>query len=56
MAVENDDGRRMLAIRRAIELVTAAIDLIDAHGGPADAAAHLDVALHRLRDALEQPE
>lgn len=54
MAVESDDERRTRAIRRAIELVTVAIDLIDAHGGPADAAAHLDLALHRLREELGQ--
>lgn len=54
MAVEGNDGPRLRAIHRAIELVTEAIDLIDAHGGPADAAAHLELALHRLREDLEQ--
>lgn len=55
MAVGSDEGRSR-AIRRAIELVTVAIDLLDAHGGPADAAAHLDLALHRLREERKQTE
>lgn len=54
MTIEDDHERRTKAIRRAMELVIAAMDLVDAHGGPADAAAHLDVALHKLREALDQ--
>lgn len=54
MVVDNEEERRTRAIRRAIELVTVALDLIDAHGGPADAAAHLELALHRLREELAQ--
>ena len=38
-----------LAIQRALSLVTEAIDLLDAHNGPADAAAHLSVAQEYLR-------
>jgi hypothetical protein len=46
---------RQSAIRRALKLTTEAIDLIDAHGGPPDAAAHLSLAQERLREALDAP-
>ena len=36
----------------ALELITEAMDLLDAHDGPPDAAAHLAVAQQRLRQAL----
>lgn len=39
------------AIRRALELVTEAMDLLDAHGGAPDAAAHLALAQQDLRKA-----
>ena len=38
------------AVRRALTLVTEALDLLDAHEGPADAAAHLSLAQERLRE------
>lgn len=40
------------AINRALALVTEAIDLLDAHDGPADAAANLALAQERLRQAI----
>ena len=40
------------AIRRALSLVTEAMDLIDAHDGPPEAAAHLALAQQRLREVL----
>lgn len=52
MAGQDDENRRTHAIRRAIERVTEALDILDAHGGPAEAAAHLDLALQKLREAI----
>ena len=40
------------AIRRALTLITEAMDLLDAHDGPPDAAAHLDLAQDRIRKFL----
>ena len=40
------------AIKRALALVTEAIDLLDAHDGPADAAANLALAQDRLRQVM----
>jgi hypothetical protein len=40
------------ATRRALALVTEAMDLLDAHGGEPDAAAHLAMAQQQLRQAL----
>jgi len=51
MADESDD-RQARAVLRAAMLVTEAMDLLDAHGGPPDAAAHLDLALASLRGAI----
>jgi hypothetical protein len=45
---------RERAINRALALVTEAIDLIDAHDGPADAAANLALAQDRLRRAIRR--
>ena len=39
------------AIRRALELVTEAMDLLDAHGAAPSAAAHLALAQQDLRKA-----
>ena len=47
------DQRKAVALRRAAALMSEALDLLDAHGGPAEAAAHLDVALQRVREASE---
>lgn len=45
-------SKQETAVRRALELVTEALDLLDAHGGPPDAAAHLSLAQERLREAI----
>ena len=34
----------------ALDLMTRALALLDAHQAPADAGAYLDHAMHRLRD------
>ena len=39
------------ALRRALELVTEAMDLLDANGAAPDAAAHLALAQQDLRKA-----
>lgn len=49
---ETMNGTAGAAIKRALALVTEALDLLDAHGGPPDAAAHLDLAMRRLREVL----
>lgn len=56
MAGKDELDGRSAAIGRALDLITAAMDLLDAHGGPADAAAHLDMALHRLRQAAAEQD
>jgi hypothetical protein len=43
------------AVRRALELITEAMDVLDAHDGPPDAAAHLSLAQERLREAVGAP-
>ena len=40
------------AIKRSLALVTEAMDLLDAHGGPPNIAAYLALAQQGLRDAL----
>lgn len=52
MAGQDEESPRTDAIRRAIERVTEALDILDAHGGSAEAAAHLDLALQKLREAI----
>ena len=49
MASDKDKDRRTAATTRAKALVTEALDLLDAHGGSAPAAAHLELALQELR-------
>jgi hypothetical protein len=51
MTLENANSRRMAALERAMTLVLEAVDLLDAHGGPPEAAAHLDLGLQALRQA-----
>lgn len=45
-------GTHAKAIQRALQLVTEAMDLLDAHGVVPDAAAHLALAQQQLRVAL----
>jgi hypothetical protein len=52
MAGEESDDRQARAVRRAATLVTEAMDLLDAHGGAPEAAAHLDLALASLRQRI----
>ena len=52
MAHESDDARRKSAVKRALTLVTEAMDIIDAHSGPPEAAVHLELAQQKLREEL----
>ncbi|MBA3525822.1 MAG: hypothetical protein H0T82_02720 [Sphingomonas sp.] len=54
MPGESDKNRPYRALRRATALVTKALDLLDAHDGPPEATAHLDLALHELRRAAQK--
>ena len=56
MARERNRTRAVWAIRRALDLVTKAMDLLDAHGAPPDAAAHLAMAQQRLRQVLARDD
>ena len=40
-------------IKRALALVSEALDLLDAYDGPADAAAHLSMAQAQIRQAIQ---
>ena len=42
------------AMKRALKLVTEAMDLLDAHGGPPDASANLAMAQAQLHQAIAQ--
>ena len=52
MAGERDGTIREVAIKRALALTTEAIDLLDAHGGPAEAAAHIDLGRQKLQEEI----
>ena len=49
---ERENSGRSAAIRRALELVTEALDLIDAYDGPPTAGAHLALVQEQLRQEL----
>jgi hypothetical protein len=46
--------KSLKAAIRAQTLVVEALDLLDAHGGPAQATVHLELALQELRIANKQ--
>lgn len=54
MDLDETNPRRSAAIKRAISLVSEAVDLLDAHGGSPEAAAHLDLGLNELRRAHDR--
>jgi hypothetical protein len=54
MASAREDSKRTAALRRALALTTEAQDLLDAHGGPPDATAYLDLCRRVLQEALAQ--
>ena len=43
-------------VNQALDLMEGALRILDDHGGPHDAGAHLDLAVHRLREWLEARE
>ena len=51
MAGQRNGSHRAKVIRRALFLVTEAMDLLDAHGIQPDASAHLAMAQQALREA-----
>jgi hypothetical protein len=40
----------------ALEYVRRALQILDENGAPADVGAHLDLARHRLSEAIEEPD
>jgi hypothetical protein len=50
MASERNEHKRTAAIRRAFELTTEALDLLDSYGGPAEAAVHLELCRQKLQE------
>ena len=52
MGHRKSDEVRLTAMRRALALVMEALDTLDGFDGSALAAAHLDMAVTNLRDAL----
>lgn len=43
-------------VQQALGLMEDALRLLDDHDGPPDAGAHLDLAVHRLREWLQARE
>jgi hypothetical protein len=52
MAGERDESVSAKAARRALSLITEAMDLLDAHGVDPDASAYLAIAQQRLRHTV----
>ena len=52
MAGERYPVEREKALKRSLQLVTEAMDLLDAHSGDPQAAAYLALAQERLRKGL----
>lgn len=53
-AGNNGGAPNAKGFEEALDLLERALSLIDAQGGPQDAGAHLDLAIHRLRDWIAQ--
>jgi hypothetical protein len=53
MPGQDGELRREKAIKRALVLATEALDLLDAHDGPPEAAAHIEMALQKLRSSVK---
>lgn len=41
-------------IDRALSFMSAALELLDSEGAPADVGAHLDLAINRLREVVQE--
>lgn len=52
MAGKRSNSAHAKAIKRALALTTEALDLLDAHDGPPDAAAHLEMCRHKLQQEI----
>lgn len=53
MAGSPIDDQRGHAMRRALALTIEALDVLDAHDGPAEAKALLELAREKLRETLQ---
>ncbi|MBW0007786.1 MAG: hypothetical protein JO335_08760 [Sphingomonas sp.] len=53
MTGQRNEAQQSKALKRAVTLVTEAMDLLDAHGCSPDAAAHLAMAQQEMRRALD---
>jgi len=56
MARTGPETSRSKATERAIQLISTALDIVDARGDCPEAATHLDLALRRLREFLRTNE
>lgn len=54
MAGASNQDRRQAALRRAATLMAEALDILDANGTSPETAAHLDVALERVREEIRR--
>lgn len=54
MVGASNSEERLVAISRSLKLVIEAMDLLDAYDGPADAAAHLELARQRLCEGVKE--
>jgi len=52
MAGQRNESQGVKVVRRALVLVTEAMDLLDAHGTQPNASAHLAMAQQALRQAI----
>lgn len=54
-ATENNSHAPEEGADEALQLMERALRIIDIAQGPEDAGAHLDLAIHRLREWIESP-
>lgn len=53
---DQEQSTTMRGMGEALTRMTTALELLDDSGAPADIAAHLDLAVHRLQEALGTTE
>lgn len=52
MAGASDQDRQKTALLQAARLMAEALDILDANGTPPEVTAHLDLALHKVREEI----